>query len=120
MKRFLRLLAMIQILSQASIASGESAWVLWSNTGSFRVGAGLGTNNWEVLNAYQDRQSCLKGAVSYITFLEDYNKTQEGVRMRKQEYAGRTKLFIESNEGSTSFSGVCLPESVDPRPRAKE
>jgi|SRR6185437_1003059 len=121
MKRYLLILTVIQGMGLTSIASAESAWVLWSQQFFHSREVGSRTT-WEVLNAYRDRESCLKAASNYITLLEDHNKTQDDVKTSKQEYVGRTRLFIEAVDRSYSshISGVCLPEMIDPRPRFRE
>lgn len=119
MRKSLLLLVSIQVIGLTSIASADSAWVLWSLS-RFLPSAILGSGSvtWEVLNAFEDRQSCLKEATKHISFLENHNRSRfkDKDKVIKEEYAGLTRLRLESDEISY-YSAVCLPEMVDPRPR---
>lgn len=101
----------------------ESPWVLWSERSGYGNPPTTATElqaKWEVLNAFPDRPSCLKEASNYIKFLEEYDKSQKGVTIRKQKHAARTKVFMESGKHTSIVSPACLPEMVDPRPKYRE
>lgn len=119
-------LTVVQMIGLASVASAESTWVLWSKTvsleGETEGVEDIGGKFWEVQNAFKDRQQCVKEATNYISMLENFNRKNEDATVRKDEFAGRMRLhvFYRKYKHTTSFSAVCLPETIDPRPRAKE
>jgi hypothetical protein len=101
------------------IVWAESPWVLWSERSAYGNPPTTATElqaKWEVLNAFPDRQSCLKEASNYIRFLENFDKGQKNVTIKKQKHAGRMKVFIESDRHTSIVSPACLPVMVDPRP----
>ena len=118
----------VQMIGLASVVSGESAWVLWSKSVMYTgntEGIGIeeiGGRFWEVENAFKDRQQCVKEATNYISMLENFKRKNEDATVRKDELAGRIRLHVDDRDHKTKtvFSAVCLPEMVDPRPRAKE
>lgn len=119
-------LIVVQVVSLVSVSSAESAWVLWSKIvsieGETEGVEDIGGRFWEVQNAFKDRQQCEREATNYISVLEGYNRKNGDVTVRKDEFAGRTRLYVHyrSSKHTASFSAVCLPETVDPRPRTKE
>ena len=121
-------LTVVQMIGLASVASGESAWVLWSKSVMYMgntEGIGIeeiGGRFWEAENAFKDRQQCVKEATNYISMLENFKRKNEDATVRKDELAGRIRLHVDDRVHKTKavFSAVCLPEMVDPRPRAKE
>ena len=122
------ILIVVQMIGLASVASAESAWVLWSKSVMYTGNTeGLGIEEiggrfWEVENAFKDRQQCAKEATNYISMLENFKRKNEDSTVRKDEFAGRTRLHVDDRDHKAKrvFSAVCLPEMVDPRPRAKE
>ena len=101
----------------------ESPWVLWSERSGYGNPPTTATElqaKWEVLNAFPDRQSCLKEASNYIKFLEEYEKNRKGVTIKKQKHAARTKVFMEYDKHTSIVSPACLPAIVDPRPKFRE
>ncbi len=122
MKKFV-LSGLILIIGLPVHVWGESSWVLWSERSGYGNPPTTATElqaKWEVLNAFPDRNSCLKEASNYITFIEDYEKGRKGFKIRKQKHAGRTKVFVESDKHTSIVSPACLPEMVDPRPKFRE
>lgn len=128
-------LTVVQMIGLASVASAESAWVLWSKSVMYHAlspqqmgdteGIGIaeiGGRFWEAENAFNDRQQCVKEATNYISMLENFKRKNENATVRKDELAGRTRLHVDDRDQNikTVLSAVCLPEMVDPRPRAKE
>lgn len=121
-------LTVVQMIGLASVASAESAWVLWSKSVMFMgntEGIGMeeiGGRFWEAENAFKDRQQCVKETTNYISMLENFKRKNEDATVRKDELAGRIRLHVYDRDHKTNnvFSAVCLPEMVDPRPRAKE
>lgn len=122
MKKFV-LLGLILIIGLPVHVWAESSWVLWSERSGYGTPPTTATElqpKWEVLNAFPDRQSCLKEASNYIKFIEDYEKSRKGFTVRKQRHAARTKVFVESDKHTSIVSPACLPEMVDPRPKFRE
>lgn len=128
-------LTVVQMIGLASVASAESAWVLWSKSvmspalspqqmgDTEGIGIGeIGGRFWEAENAFKDRQQCVKETTNYISMLENFKRKNEDATVRKDELAGRIRLHVYDRDHKTNnvFSAVCLPEMVDPRPRAKE
>lgn len=120
-------LTVVQMIGLASVASAESAWVLWSKSVMHLNTEGIGMEEiggrfWEVENAFKDRQQCVKEATNYISMLENFKRKKEDATVRKDELAGRIRLHVYDRDYKTNtvFSAVCLPEMVDPRLRAKE
>ena len=121
-------LTVVQMIGLASVASAESAWVLWSKSVMFMgntEGIGMeeiGGRFWEAENAFKDRQQCVKETTNYISMLENFKRKNENATVRKDELAGRIRLHVDDRDQNikTVLSAVCLPEMVDPRPRAKE
>lgn len=126
---FLLFLAAIQVMSLASIASAESAWVLWDKEKSITTKRDPGDiianeryPTWEVLNAFKDKQECMKAAANHISGFEHRLKNVKDVQLSKDEFGGLTRLFIDHLDDGNRFIHIalCLPETVDPRPRVKE
>lgn len=110
------LLAVIQIIGLTSIAWGESAWVLWIEGQQYQADLGR-SHSWDVLNAFETREECVKEGNNHISTLEKHNSSL-GSKVSKDEHAGRPTLHITAADGGHSvLRTACLPEMVDPRPR---
>jgi len=113
-------LAVVLLVGFASVASAESAWVLWSQYWKIDVKptgklSDFGIKLWEVQNAFEKRQQCLGKLERYISSLETLYEGKKPADVTRDEYAGRKRLHVRSDKQKEILSAACLPETVDPR-----
>jgi hypothetical protein len=122
-------LVLFLIIGSAPAALAESAWVLWNKLDWVVTRRDPGDPitkkdhpTWEVLNAFKDKQECMKAAANHISGFEHRLKNVKDVQLSKDEFGGLTRLFIDHLDDGNRFIHIalCLPETVDPRPRARE
>jgi hypothetical protein len=87
--------AMLAVLTLASSAGAECAWVLWH---------GVGRNpTWQRLDVFDKRSACIE--------VLDQKQHKQGLQGAHR--ASETSLWVVL--GEAAWEDTCLPDTVDPR-----
>ena len=105
MRRYRRapLVIVLVLIFSARIASAECAWVLWTKTATNK-----GSSSWEIVQASSNREDCLAA-------LDRAYKAIKGATTINQIEHGA--FSVTTTDRTTTSSGKCLPDTVDPRAR---
>lgn len=111
-------LVVILCIGSAPVASAASAWVLWNKAEWIVVKREQGERipkdppTWEILNAFKDKQECVKAAANYISGIEHRGKNDKEVQVGKDVFVGLTRLLIDHLAAGERliFTPMCLPD----------
>jgi ABC-type glycerol-3-phosphate transport system substrate-binding protein len=99
--RRISLLVALSLLTSAAAADAECAWALWLRNDS---------SPWDVLQAFSTPEGCIEAMSKQVAAVEKRNP-----RVTLDTIGGS---FSASAKGRI-LRGQCLPDTVDPRPKAK-
>ena len=110
---YLSVLFVLGLMAANTQAGERTVWILWEHlTGQAK---GFQSNDWTPRGGHETKQQCETAARSEATSLKQVKR--EGAKITASE----TEVFFNFNDGKQMYYRyVCLPDTIDPRPKGKE
>jgi hypothetical protein len=101
-------LVVMLLLSSVGTAFAECAWVLWQEGSYVAKGSSEIDTRWYTLSAWNDLRTCEVARQERLAGFPKGSQTLEPGSV----------LVTWDNGATTTFRPICLPDTVDPRPKS--